>query len=562
MIPYHNINLNKQMSAEIREMASIYGEGTDKFLVEKERIVSQYSEDLSYIEIEYEKLTGRNLQINSDYGISLADIFNQTYLGRMVPDQQNFSTLFAKANSAMEEAMTRTTGALSTMETEFDRIYGLMGTDTQDFKNDFIYELGLAKKGTEDLKKQAEQDAKDMDKAFNDPSIGLVTKTGKFATDFTNKLGPAKQELEAFVAKFKELLATLSNPDALKTDKIADAINKLVTPVENMTKKLGELLGKLKLAEDYEMPYSITDSYRVGEKSYYRLSNGDVYALRDLEIDHETNTATIKEGAKKSSYYFTNTVIGGKMSEEQAKKAKEMGMVSTQVGDNAVYTSKSAYDNAQLNAISARVNFDAIPSDYTTTMPVYSATGKTQGNYTIASVLKGLQNTGATLFKPSNASIPDLIGIKPDGKLSGGLEQYDAFFTHVNVARALTSANEATLNHFKSLDTGGYTGSWGPDGRLALLHQKEIVLNAHDTENFLSAIELVRNLSERLDLSAAAQAQELAAVRANVALREAQNELAQHIIINAEFPAANDRYEIEEAFKSLALQASQYASKN
>jgi hypothetical protein len=41
-------------------------------------------------------------------------------------------------------------------------------------------------------------------------------------------------------------------------------------------------------------------------------------------------------------------------------------------------------------------------------------------------------------------------------------------------------------------DTGGYTGSWGPEGRLAMLHQKEIVLNAHDTENILSIVDMVR----------------------------------------------------------------------
>jgi hypothetical protein len=45
--------------------------------------------------------------------------------------------------------------------------------------------------------------------------------------------------------------------------------------------------------------------------------------------------------------------------------------------------------------------------------------------------------------------------------------------------------------------TGLYTGSWnGPDieenGKLAFLHQKELVLNADDTENVLSAIKLIR----------------------------------------------------------------------
>jgi hypothetical protein len=48
---------------------------------------------------------------------------------------------------------------------------------------------------------------------------------------------------------------------------------------------------------------------------------------------------------------------------------------------------------------------------------------------------------------------------------------------------------------FTGFDTGGYTGEWGSDGRLALLHQKELVLNADDTSKFLSAIEIVRNIA-------------------------------------------------------------------
>jgi len=56
------------------------------------------------------------------------------------------------------------------------------------------------------------------------------------------------------------------------------------------------------------------------------------------------------------------------------------------------------------------------------------------------------------------------------------------------------------------LDTGGYTGQWGQEGRLAMLHQKELVLNPGDTENMLSAINIIRNISRIIDLNAAASA--------------------------------------------------------
>jgi hypothetical protein len=45
-----------------------------------------------------------------------------------------------------------------------------------------------------------------------------------------------------------------------------------------------------------------------------------------------------------------------------------------------------------------------------------------------------------------------------------------------------------SLSQISGYDTGGYTGEWGPDGKLAFLHQKEIVLNASDTENLLTAV--------------------------------------------------------------------------
>jgi len=45
-----------------------------------------------------------------------------------------------------------------------------------------------------------------------------------------------------------------------------------------------------------------------------------------------------------------------------------------------------------------------------------------------------------------------------------------------------------------------YTGDWGADGRLAILHEKELVLNKQDTENMLSAVNVIRDLSSTLNL--------------------------------------------------------------
>jgi len=54
-------------------------------------------------------------------------------------------------------------------------------------------------------------------------------------------------------------------------------------------------------------------------------------------------------------------------------------------------------------------------------------------------------------------------------------------------------------------ESGGYTGSWnGNDGKMAFLHEKELVLNKEDTSNILNAVDMVRKLSSVIDLSAKA----------------------------------------------------------
>ena len=47
---------------------------------------------------------------------------------------------------------------------------------------------------------------------------------------------------------------------------------------------------------------------------------------------------------------------------------------------------------------------------------------------------------------------------------------------------------------FTSMDTGGYTGEWGDSGKFAMLHEKELVLNAQDTKNFLDALNISKDV--------------------------------------------------------------------
>ena len=112
-------------------------------------------------------------------------------------------------------------------------------------------------------------------------------------------------------------------------------------------------------------------------------------------------------------------------------------------------------------------------------------------------------------------------------------------------------------------DTGGYTGDWNStNGRLAMLHQKELVLNANDTSNMLSAITILRDITANLG---ATLLNKMASISAgstgSVGQGLAAAGMEQNVVINAEFPNATNSREIEDALNNLVNRASQHISK-
>lgn len=113
-------------------------------------------------------------------------------------------------------------------------------------------------------------------------------------------------------------------------------------------------------------------------------------------------------------------------------------------------------------------------------------------------------------------------------------------------------------------DTGGYTGDWNSSqGKLAILHEKELVLNKDDTKNILGTVEMVRKLSQKIDLNAqtARYAFNYHPIISNPKPIDRELQVDQAVSITAEFPNVQNRTEIEEAFTTLINQASQFANR-
>ena len=113
-----------------------------------------------------------------------------------------------------------------------------------------------------------------------------------------------------------------------------------------------------------------------------------------------------------------------------------------------------------------------------------------------------------------------------------------------------------------SFDSGGYTGPWGSEGKLALLHEKELILNKTDTENILDAVNIIRSMSQSITSSLVNDLVDLVASwnRLTTNVNSSTEKIPQVITIDATFPNVSVASEIEEAFNDLANQAAQFAS--
>ena len=116
-------------------------------------------------------------------------------------------------------------------------------------------------------------------------------------------------------------------------------------------------------------------------------------------------------------------------------------------------------------------------------------------------------------------------------------------------------------------DTGGYTGSWGKEGKIAMLHEKELVLNKTDTKNMLDTVNIVRQLGSSLSTIKDTFGTKLTKysdtmnhnVNSMVIDKTSTQKLDQNVKIEANFPNVKNANEIETAFNNLVNLASQRA---
>lgn len=149
---------------------------------------------------------------------------------------------------------------------------------------------------------------------------------------------------------------------------------------------------------------------------------------------------------------------------------------------------------------------------------------------------------------------------------SGGIGDWLAHFTTLP-ANFWDKISDDPFKIFSKFDTGGYTGDWdSSEGRMAILHEKELVLNKQDTINMLKMLEIVRDIQQTTLNTKITQfnngIQNILKQGTQVEKIQSQKDsLEQSVEITATFPNVNSKKEIEEALLDLTNKATQFALK-
>lgn len=472
-----------------------------------------YTELRSYYISEMQKALGNNKDVYendwlaySNYSKKVLDADNgwKTQFSETFIAQRNGYTEIEQDRAAFESATTTMASNLATAFGQWQSAASLaFETVGKNFK-DFGAEDGEVAKTVDEIVGKLESIGKEMDTWGEDAKSNFKKITDAAAGEFT----AFSAEIDKYIKKSEAMTAAIN--EALK--KQAEAEGQEYTPPENKDNPGG---SKGSNNDGGDGPDGGSDLWSTEGYSKYNIKQMQKY----LGVEADGIWGTQSQGAATGAGYQSFEDI-----------SKGMKNIST-------FSLENPKENSLIYYINGTMWGQLSNGEYAKIEDIKNPANQ-------ASVEDDRANFG-TFY---NIYL-DKIQTKTMDELSIDDENWTAYQQR--------KWNKKIPEPFRS---GGYTGEWGSEGRIAMLHQKELVLNAEDTANMLSAIQIIRDISRVIDLRAAAQTAALSAM-SSATVAPTSQVLQQEVTIHAEFPNATQRTEIEAAFDTLLNRASQFANR-
>lgn len=359
--------------------------------------------------------------------------------------------------------------------------------------------------------------------------------TGKMTTDISSLSEESKNRLKDFGLTFDEQTNTLKVNWKNMTDdnkqKFSDCMN---TNVPLWNSSMQQMIGRINSDDNSLKNMSI--------KALNEIKQAQIDYNKEIEA---TKTAIggidftkINEGSEKWQKYITDI----------RDKNKEI------INSNEILATKLIEVNNRLKE--TKETYDKIKKDAEETLSAAQQTAALNANKTkeedlnqkYANAKAGAVAGTTTVGVGAGAAIGGAVGGIP-GAIVGGL----------------IGGGIGLIGGLLGFDSGGYTGQWTDkgstnNGKLAILHEKELVLNAEDTKNILAAVDTVRSISDSLRGQALETANSYTSdldTATPIVTQPITQSVQQDVHIDATFPNVTDHNEIELAMNNLINTASQ-----
>lgn len=382
---------------------------------------------------------------------------------------------------------------------------------------------------------------------------------------------------EEYEAKVREIVNFYTTQDAYLRDELVKAVDdteyittamsghynnlstSFTTVVDTMLGNTGDKTGNLKTWMES------TDNLAEQAEEYFNNKLPEAYKNWEESVDEAMEAAgTSTEDFKEDVSGYMEEI--GDASEELAgdigDAADDMQEYIESVMD-AVWDWQEEYTDAIREMIAA--NEALIQS----MMAVAAAQGADKGNEPAdySRAIADLIEDGASINDPQILEWLEKRKAKDkEGKYVSNEDLMKLFMAYDNNdPKAIEAVNGVLYNnkwftkdYLKQFgfNTGGYTGVWGPEGKMAFVHEKELILNSDDTVNFLAGVNILREIAKMIDLQAANMAMPMSF--AMPTSTSSGRQIDQNVHIQASFPGVQDRNEIEIALRSLVNEASQF----
>lgn len=371
---------------------------------------------------------------------------------------------------------------------------------------------------------------------YEDALYAMQDLSSNYVDEMSDKLISTSKEME-------DALAAIRIQDYASIDDYYAAVKKVQDQyqeqLENQQNELQKALDNNKQLynEDWQNYHDAT-GYKISDLEDFATTFKDT--MLGTLLGSESDTANFTDLIKDSVY---NLTLGLEQAAETyyANLEKAMQAAGTSTNDFAEDATEGIQQVVNASQQGTEAVNDMADQMKTAFDEITESVGQWQENY--SQNMEAIINSNLQVIKSFNDML-QALSIDPD-----------SITVKYDIAKA------AKDQDIDSYDTGGYTGNWGNSGKLAMLHSKELVLNANDTANMLTAVQITRAMLDTIDLNARQASFGLGNLVASGIKDEKDNTLKQEVSIVAQFPNVQDHNEIEEALSNLINHASQYANR-